>query len=83
MCAVVNSPYHHFSRKSSTMSDVMSNLMHETLLKSLLSNNSPDSRRHSLVVYFLAIEDYTPTLYFYELIECSIDQSIELNTEKF
>lgn len=67
------------------MTEVMSNLMHETLLKSLLSNNSPvtiildggtdDSRRHSVIVYFLAIEDYTPIMYFFKLVECSIDQS--------
>lgn len=78
--------FHHFSRKSATtMTEVMSNLMHETLMKHLVAKNSPVSiildgstdisRTHNMIVYFLAVEDHTPVMYFYKLIECSLDQS--------
>lgn len=78
--------FHHFSRKSATtMVEVMSNLMHENLLKHLISKNSPvtiildgatdQTKTHKMIVYFLAVEDYTPVMYFYKLIECSLDQS--------
>lgn len=80
--------FHHFSRKSATtMTEVISNLMHETLMKHLVSKNSPVSiildgstdlsRTHSMIVYFLAVEDHTPVMYFYKLVECSLDQSAE------
>lgn len=36
--------FHHFSRKSATtMTEVMSNLMHETLMKHLVAKKSPVS----------------------------------------
>lgn len=82
----INMGYHHFSRKSATaITEVMSSFMHETLLNSFISNNSPvtiildgatdTSSRHNILVYFLAIEDFTPMLYYYKLIECSTNQS--------
>ena len=59
--------------------------MHETLLNSLISNNSPvtiildeaidTSLRHNILVYFLTIEDFTPMLYYYKLIESYTNQS--------
>lgn len=80
--------YHHYSRKSATsMIEVMSNLMHENLMTHLVSINSPVSiildgstdlsRTHNMLVYFLAVEDYAPVMYFYKLIECSLDQSAD------
>lgn len=58
----INLGFHHFSRKSAVaITEVMSNLMHETLLNSLISNKSPvtmilygstdaSSKIHSMIV---------------------------------
>lgn len=34
-------------------------------------------RTHNMIVYFLAVEDHVPIMYFYKLIECSLDQSAD------
>lgn len=77
---------HHYDRKSATlMMELMSSTMHETFIKHLVSKNLPlsiildgstdSSENHFLIVYFQAMEENVPIVYFYKLIEISVDET--------
>lgn len=79
---------HHFERTSATrMVETISKGMHRNIINHMLSISSPvsiildgssDSNgQHYLIVYFQAIEDNTPVMYFYKLIPTSTDESAE------
>lgn len=78
--------YHHFDRSGVTrMVESISHYMHEILVKHLIESASPFSLildtssdiegRHYIITYFQALEDNTPIVYFYKLIEMSADLS--------
>lgn len=75
---------HHYSRTGAIeMMEVISSVMHKSLIDHLLSKNIPISiiidgttdsnAKHTLIVYFQAIEDSSPVVYFYKLIETTSD----------
>lgn len=77
---------HHFDRQSATrMMEFISAEMHRRLIDHLLSKNSPVSIildgstdvsfRHFLIVYFQAMEDNVPIVYFYKLVETADDET--------
>lgn len=80
----VNVGYHHYDKNGAIrMIDSMSRYMHEILVNHLVKSASPFSiildtssdieGRHYMVTYLQAIEDNTPIVYFYKLIEMTQD----------
>lgn len=72
--------FHHYERTACTkMSNFISDIMHDILIKYLIENQMPISiivddttdlsTVHFKIVYFQTIEDNRPVIYFYKLIE--------------
>lgn len=78
-----NLGFHHSDRRSIVrMVESMSNFMHEKMIEHMLSKNSPFSiiidgsdlnGLHYLIVYFQVLENNTPVVAFYRLIQTSSD----------
>lgn len=78
--------YHHYERTSATrMTNLISSEMHKTLIQHLTDKHLPFSviidsstdvsQRHYLIVYFQALEQNGPVVYFYKLIALQSDES--------
>jgi len=78
--------YNHFDRKSaSRMATFISDEMHKTLIQHIVAKHSPVSiildtstdvgQNHYLIVYFQALENGFPVVYFYKLIKLDADET--------
>lgn len=76
----LNLGYHHYERSSCTrMTNDISNHMHETLIENLIKSQMPISvivddttdagNVHYKIVYFQTVEDVSPVIYFYKIIQ--------------
>lgn len=83
----LNMGYHHYDRTAcTTMTLHISEKMHDTLITNLLKAQMPISvivddttdagNIHYKIVYFQTIEEYSPVIYFYKLIETTSETGL-------